>query len=152
MFNTLRPRQNGCHFADDVFKCIFLNENVWILLKISLKFVPKGPINIIPSLVQVMAWRRPGDNPLSEPMMVSLLTHICVAWPQSVKSKGISNHYASWLFILKLGQANTKKNINTPHYWSVVRGIHQWPNNHRKLQGYTCISEQWNKVRHILRL
>ena len=84
--NTFRPRQNGRHFADDVFKCIFLTENVWILLKISLKFVPKGPINNIPSLVQVMAWRRPGDKPLSEPMMVSLLTHICVARIQWVKA------------------------------------------------------------------
>ena len=84
--DTLRPRKNGRHFADDVFKCIFLNENVWILLKISLKFVLKGPINNIPSLVQIMAWRRPGDKPLSEPMMVSLLTHICVARPQWVKT------------------------------------------------------------------
>ena len=83
-FNTLRPRQNGRHFVDDVFKCIFLNENMWILLKISLKFVPKGPINNIPSLVQIMSWRRPGDKSLSEPMMVSLLTHICVPRPQRV--------------------------------------------------------------------
>ena len=67
--NTLRPRQNGRHFPDDIFKWIFLNENVWILIKISLKFVPRGPINNIPTLVQVMAWRRPGDKPLSEPMM-----------------------------------------------------------------------------------
>ena len=63
-----------------------LNENVWILLKISLKFVPKDRINIIPSLVQIMAWRRPGDKSLSEPMMVSLLTHICVAGPQWVNN------------------------------------------------------------------
>ena len=49
--NTLRPRQNGRHFADDILKCIFLNENVWILIEISLKFVPKGPIGNIPSLV-----------------------------------------------------------------------------------------------------
>ena len=83
--NTLRPRQNGRHFADDVFKCIFLNENVWISIKISLKFVPKGPINNIPAMVQIMAWRRPGDKLLSEPMMVSLPTHICVARPQWVK-------------------------------------------------------------------
>ena len=82
MHNTLRPRQNGRHFADDVFKCIFLNKNVCILLQISLKFVPKGPINNIPSLVQIMAWRRPGDKPLSESMMDSLLTQICVARPQ----------------------------------------------------------------------
>ena len=72
MFNTLRPRQNGRHFADDIFKCIFLNENVWISIKISLKFVPKGPINNIPALVQIMAWRRTGDKPLSEPMMTQL--------------------------------------------------------------------------------
>ena len=84
--NTLRPRQNGRHFADDILKCIFLNENVWISIKISLKFVPKGPINNIPSLVQIMAWRRPGDKPLSEPMMVSLPTHICVTRLQWVKS------------------------------------------------------------------
>ena len=83
--NTLRPRQNGRNFADDIFKCIFLNENVWISIKISLKFVPKGPINNIPALVQIMAWRRPGDKPLSQPMLVSLPTHICVTRPQWVK-------------------------------------------------------------------
>ena len=51
---------------------IFVNENIWIPIKISLKFVPKGSINNIPALVQIMAWRRPGDKPLSEPMMVNL--------------------------------------------------------------------------------
>ena len=71
LLNTLRPRQNGRHFADDIFKCIFLNENVWIPIQISLKFVPKSPINNIPALVQMMVWRRPGAKPLSEPMMVS---------------------------------------------------------------------------------
>ena len=69
--NTLRPRQNGHHFTDDTFKRILLNENVRISIKISLKFVPKGPINNNPSLVQIMAWRQSGDKPLSEPMMVS---------------------------------------------------------------------------------
>ena len=85
--NTLRPRQNGRHFADDIFKCICLNKNVWIPIKISMKFVPKGPINNIPTLVQIMAWRRLGDKPfiVSEPMMVSLTTHICATWPQWVK-------------------------------------------------------------------
>ena len=84
-FNTLRPRQNGRHFADDIFKCIFVNENVWIPIRISLKFAPMGPINNIPSLVQIMAWRREGNKPLSEPMMVSSPTHICVTRPQWVK-------------------------------------------------------------------
>ena len=68
-FNTLRPRQNGRHFTDNIFKCSFLNENVWILINISLKVVPKGPINNIPALVQIMAWRRIGDKPLSEPKL-----------------------------------------------------------------------------------
>ena len=67
--NSLRQRKNRRHFADNVFKCNFLNENVWIPIKMSLKFVPKGPINNIPALVQKMAWRQTGDKPLSEPMM-----------------------------------------------------------------------------------
>ena len=75
LFNSLRPRQNGRHFADDIFKCIFLNENVWILIKISLKFVPQGPIHNIPALVQIMAWCRPGGKPLSGPKMVRLPMH-----------------------------------------------------------------------------
>ena len=45
--STLRPRQNGRHFPDDIFKWIFLNENVWISINIPLKFVPRGPINNI---------------------------------------------------------------------------------------------------------
>ena len=69
------------------FKRIFLNENVRLSIKISLKFVPKGPINKIPALLQIMAWRRPGDKPLSEPMMVRLLTHICVTRPQWVNTR-----------------------------------------------------------------
>ena len=81
-FNTLRPRQNGRRVADDTFKRIFLNENVRISIKTSLKFVPKGPINNNPALVQIMAWRRSGDKPLSEPVMVRLPTHICVTRPQ----------------------------------------------------------------------
>ena len=44
----------------------------------SFKFVPKIPINNIPALVQIMAFRLVGTKPLSEPMMVSLLMHIHV--------------------------------------------------------------------------
>ena len=82
--NSLRPRGNRRHFADDIFKCSSLNENVLISIKVSLKFNPNGPINNVPTLVQLMAWRRPGDKPFSEPMMVCLLTHICVTRPQWV--------------------------------------------------------------------
>ena len=88
--NTLRPRQNGRHFSDDIFKCVFMNEKLWISISISLKFVPKGLINNIPALVRIVAWRRPGDKPLSEPMMVSLRTHICVTRPHWVKMSWLS--------------------------------------------------------------
>ena len=84
VLNTLRPRRYRRHFADDPFKCISLIENVSIPIQFSLKFVPKGPSNNIPALVQIMAWRRPGDKPLSDPMMVRLPTHICVTRPQWV--------------------------------------------------------------------
>ena len=84
VFNSLRPRRNRRHFADDSFTWIFLNENISISNKISLKFIPKSSITNIPALVQIMAWRLPGDKPLSEPMMVSLTTHICVTRPQWV--------------------------------------------------------------------
>ena len=65
--NTLRPRQNGRHLPDDIFTCIFLNENVYISITLSPKF--KGPINNITALVKIIAWRRPGDKPISEPMI-----------------------------------------------------------------------------------
>ena len=79
--STLRPRQNGCHFPDNIFKCNCINENVNIWIKILLKFVPKGPINNIPALVQIMAWHR-SRYKTSEPMMVSILMYICVTRPQ----------------------------------------------------------------------
>ena len=95
VFNSLRSRQNGRLFADDTFKRIFLNENIRISTKNSLNFVPKGLINNIPALVLIMAWRRPGDKPLSEPMMIRLPTHICVTRPQWVNVW----HYCAWWLV-----------------------------------------------------
>ena len=62
MLITLRPRQNGRNFEDDIFKCIFLNENCLVLIKISLKNVPRDLISNIPALVQIMVWHRLGDT------------------------------------------------------------------------------------------
>ena len=70
-------------FADDIFKCICLNENAAILVKISPKLVPKGPIYNKQAFVRIMAWPWPGDKPLSEPI---LLTHVCIILPQWFKS------------------------------------------------------------------
>ena len=82
------------HWGQDKIAAIsqmtFSNAFSWMKMhefshKISLKFVPTVHINSIPALVQIMAWCRPGDKPLSEPMMVSLLTHVCITQPQWVK-------------------------------------------------------------------
>ena len=81
------PLTRLTHWARDkmaaIFQMPFSNAFSWIKIywisnKSPLKFVHKGQINNIPTLIQTMAWRRPGDKPPSEPMLVSLLTHICV--------------------------------------------------------------------------
>ena len=147
-FNSLRLRQNGRHFTDDVFKCIFLNENVWILLKIPLKFVSKGPINNIPALVQIMACRRSGGKPLSEPMMASWLTHICVALPQWVK-QWINNHSHVKLWHV---MAHPYPNINggvAKMHFKVRAGMSNYI-PHKTTCNYISMAEFWflstNKV------
>ena len=115
LINTLRPRRYVQHFAEDISKRILLNENAWIPVIISLKYVSKGPIINIPALVQIMAWRRSGDNPLSEPMIVDLPTHICVTrtqWVINTRKKrpvfwcsvlcGYKNHGPDYLQFLSL--------------------------------------------------
>ena len=109
--NTLRPRQNGRYVADNTFKRVFLKENVRISIKISLKFVPKGPIDNIPALFQIMAWCQPGDKPLSEAVMVNLLTHICVARPQWV------NCYISRACVTNAKRLLTKSFYQKPWPW-----------------------------------
>ena len=60
--NLSSPGQNGRHFADDIFICIFLNEKFCILIRMSPKLIPKGPIDNKWALVRVMAWRRIGNK------------------------------------------------------------------------------------------
>ena len=67
--NSSPPGQTGRHFADDNFKCIFVKENNYIFIQISLKYAPTGQIDSNSVLVQVMAWCQTGDRPLSEPML-----------------------------------------------------------------------------------
>ena len=104
-------------FADDIFKRIFFNGNVWILIKFSLKFVPKGPINNIPALVQIMAWRRSGNKPLSKPMMVRSTTHICITRPQWVKKS-----YFQLLSLLNTVECH----YNAVQYITVLHTALQW--------------------------
>ena len=78
--NTLRPRQNGRHFPDGIFKWIFLNKNVWIWINISLKFFLGGPINNVPAFVQTMAWLHYLNQ-----WWPGLVIHICTTRPHLVK-------------------------------------------------------------------
>ena len=58
------PQQIAANLADNIFKCIFINEKFSISIRISLKLVPRRQVDNRPALVQVMAWRRTGDKPL----------------------------------------------------------------------------------------
>ena len=85
----------GCdkisHFADNIFKYIFLNENLWISLEISLKSVPNVWINNILALVQIMAWCWLDDKPLSKPTMVC--NWRIYAW---LSLNELRSHYCFW--------------------------------------------------------
>ena len=64
--------------ANDILQCIFLKEDDRIPIQISLKFVPRSPIDNKAALVQVMAWCRTGDKPLPKPMMTQFTdTYMC---------------------------------------------------------------------------
>ena len=80
-------------------------------IKISLQFVPKGPINNIPALVQIMAWCRPGDKPLYEPMMVRLPMHICVTRPQWVNNSLILPYISYLIHIWGKAYETHLKNV-----------------------------------------
>ena len=72
------PGQNGCRFPDDRFKWIVMDGNFCTLIRIPLKFVPKGPVDSKSALVHVMAWCRTGDEPLHEPMLTKFTdAYIC---------------------------------------------------------------------------
>ena len=70
IFTHLTLDRMAPFLADGILKCIFLNEKDKIAIQISLKFVPRSPVDNNPALVRVMAWRRIGDKPLPEWMMV----------------------------------------------------------------------------------
>ena len=58
---------------DGIFKCILLNENERIPIRISLKLGPMSPIDNKPALAQVMAWHRTNDKPLPDPMLTQFI-------------------------------------------------------------------------------
>ena len=128
--NTFRPRQNGRHFADEILNA-FSGMNMFeIPIAISLKFVPKGPINNIPALVYILPCGRPGDKPLSEAMMVSLQMHICVTRLQWVNGNIQCVNEFVWLSVLGdnliiFDQGYLCTNMpHLPHDWLGDLGVH----------------------------
>ena len=89
--NTLRPRQNGGHFPDDIFKWIFLMEMYEFRVEQHWSLLLGDNFS---TLVQIMAWHRSGDIPMSEPMMDTLLTHVCVTRPQWLNILSVKCIYA----------------------------------------------------------
>ena len=69
IINSSLPGQNGRHLGKDIFKCISWMGMTKIPIRISLKLVPRSPVGNKPALVQVMAWCRSGDRPLTGPML-----------------------------------------------------------------------------------
>ena len=94
--NSFLPGQNGRHFVDHIFRCICVNEKFCILIKISLKFVPKGPIDNKPALVKIMAWRQPGDKQLLEPMLIGF-------------TDAYMRHWGKWIYPVAHGRCGDIK-------------------------------------------
>ena len=102
----ISPGQNGLCFADDIFSCIFVNQKSFILIKISLKFVPKCPIDNNPALFQIMAWRQIVTSHYLNQCLPNTLMHIYSTrgrwvnlrsshrWPDSVEHPSPS--YSQW--------------------------------------------------------
>ena len=95
--NTPKPKQYDNHSTDDIFKCIFMTENFWIVKKISMTyFVLSG---LIDNMATLQHWVREwlGAVQMTSHYLMQcvyvVLTHICVTQPQCVKASSASSHY-----------------------------------------------------------
>ena len=121
--NTLRLRQNGRHLPD-IFKCIFLNENIWISIKISLKFVSKDSINDIMALVQIMAW-------VIRPQWVNWTNDDLTL----IRLSKLNSYIWKWLHIENVCHPIEDKNIENLFgaHWSQFVQAWRWHCNHNDL-------------------
>ena len=144
-WTTFRRRHFQMYFHQ--WKCLNF-------IKISLKFVRKGPINNIPALVQIMAWRRSGDKPLSEPMMVSLPMHMCVTRPQWVNTVLNNSKIWNWNWNSKANLTYAPETMSTDGWtdWQGESSIP--PPTPTSLGGgiTMCILHMDNKILHIINL
>ena len=104
------------------FQMHFLDKNIWTSINVSLKFVPKGQMNNIPALVQIIACNWPGDKPLCEPMAVSLQIHIWVMWHQGLV------HWISKLCFQRFLYIATLLITDIDSCWYILYGCYQLNN------------------------
>ena len=125
LVNSSPPGQNGRHFTDDIFRCILPNENFCILFWISLKTVPKSPIDNKSALGQIMVWHQTGDKPLAEPMLRQ------VYWPRPIYA-ALGGDELTWKFHYKpdtgiLHSAEHKiSNVCNFSLWQRERTLYQF--------------------------
>ena len=109
-------------------------------MKISLTFVPKYPIHNILALVHIIAWCRLGAKPLSEPMMVSLLTHICITQPQWVNcSININFHQCSFHITFRTKSWHEKAFCTTSPLCGNPLVTRKFPNTWPVMQGFDVL-------------
>ena len=141
-----------------IFQTTFSDAFSWMkiyelrLIFHSLSFVLKGLIDNIPALVQIMAWRQSGDKPLSEPMMVSLLTHICVTRPQWVIQSNHCNSFEDEVPVdIIYGYPNFKWVVVSWKSWEVTRIVA--PNHLLRMRGIqsTDVSESGLESKSLLK-
>ena len=120
--------------ADDIFKCIWMNEKFSISIWISLKFVPKGLTDNKTALVQIMAWCRSGNKPLSEPMVTYFIdAFMRPSAPTSWRGTSILMHKNrhSFMVMLLLGSLNRENTVHRQLRFisckaAIILGAAQW--------------------------
>ena len=126
--NALRPKWlpfRRRHLQTHFLQWICLN-----LITISLKSIPKVRINNIPASVQIKAWRRPGNKPLSEPMMVALRMYICVTRPQWVNGSQYSAYNYSHFILYTPLFRNSHKIYSRGDGFSIKMPAYQYEKSH----------------------
>ena len=122
--NTLRPRQNGCIFHKTFSIAFSWMKMYEFQLKCDCILFLRVHLTI---LVQIMGWHQQGDKPLSEPIMINLLTYKCVTRPQWVNSLGPSDTIWRWRSWSTLYQIMTCCLTAPSHYlnqcWLIISKV-----------------------------
>ena len=141
--NTFGWRKSWHQSADEILKCFFINEKYHIFIQISLRFIPKGPINNMPSMVQIMPWRHSDDNQLSDDSVVYWYIYIWNTQPWRIHTLWTDDaHYngvimsvmafqivgVSIVYSIIYSGADQRKHQSSTSL-AFVQGIHWWPLN-----------------------